>query len=88
MTDMQDERRANVSDQPQLEECCGNCRFHRHELNACRRYPPTPVFYGMGRTSTLEGVQSTPVVMGNFAPSPATEWCGEWQPEASEGLAS
>lgn len=57
-------------------EKCELCKFFIADNNCCVRYPPTPVFYGMARTSV--DPTPRPQVMGHFAPVGPNNWCGEW----------
>jgi hypothetical protein len=61
-------------------ERCGTCYFHDHDNNCCQQQPPIPVFYGMQRQPP-GAVNSTPVVMGHYAPNGPDGWCGQWKAE-------
>lgn len=76
--------RANVSEQN-----CDNCGFFLVNTDLqvkkglprqgwCRAHPPTLVM-GVQQQMTLQGMQMVPVAQGQFPPTAANVWCGDWQ---------
>jgi hypothetical protein len=72
-----------------MTDCCATCRYWASEDNRqglCRRFPPTPLFLGMGVVQAPvianpnAPQQQQPIVNSYYPALLERGWCGEFAP--------